>query len=423
MMNMIRDFLKKHKIKPLRVVRRTVQGVGIALTALGFFIDYPVSNLVLIGVTLLTGPFFCGWLCPFGSLQDLFGRFGRLFGIKKQPMPRMLARVLAFSRYVLLANVILLGTAFIFTLLSLDPRNNLTSALQTIPLAAFGWSVIAFFAVISVFFDRPFCNYLCVEGARLGLLSVLRPFTIRKNTDKCCGCKKCDAVCPMNIKISCTDQVRSLQCINCMECVLACPVQGALTLGFIPLKKTRQRIGAVLGAAALVVVGVFAWTQPALALDAAQGNFAPALSAEPDFEALLAQSGVSAGSGAGIADGVYTGSGTGFRGVITVDVTVRGEMITDIEIVETKDDARWLDRAYNTVAGNIIANQTPEVDIATGATYSSVGIKQAVANALISAGAKDVAPIENDLPERSPLPSGGGGGGKGGGGLGRGRNR
>jgi uncharacterized protein with FMN-binding domain len=64
-----------------------------------------------------------------------------------------------------------------------------------------------------------------------------------------------------------------------------------------------------------------------------------------------------------------------------VDVTVRGEMITDIEIVETRDDARWLDRAYNTVAGNIIANQTPEVDIATGATYSSVGIKQAVANA------------------------------------------
>jgi polyferredoxin len=61
---------------------------------------------VLIGVTLLAGPFFCGWLCPFGALQDLFGRLGPLFGIKKAPMPRVLAGVLSFSRYVLLANVI-----------------------------------------------------------------------------------------------------------------------------------------------------------------------------------------------------------------------------------------------------------------------------------------------------------------------------
>lgn len=413
------EFFKKRKIKPLRVARRLVQGVGIAITALGIFVEYPMANLVLLGVTLLMGPFFCGWLCPFGTLQDLFGRLGRLFGIKKQPMPRFLGRVLVFSRYILLANAILISTDLIFSLLSMDPRNNLASALQSIPIATFGWSVVAGILVIAVFFDRPFCNYLCIEGARLGLLSALRPVTIRKNVEVCCECKCCDRACPMNIKISQSDQVRSLQCINCMECVLACPVEGGLTVGFVPLKKTGQRIGVVLGASALLVLGVFAWTNRALALDLAQGNFSAASSAEPDFAALLAESNIDIGDASGIADGVYTGSGTGFRGVITVDVTVENEMITRVEIVQTRDDVRWLDRAYNAVAGAVIANQTADVDIATGATYSSVGIKQAVANALISAGAKDVAPIENTLPEKAPLPSGGGGGG----GRGRGAGR
>ena len=413
-------FLKISKIKPLRVARRLVQGVGIAVTALAIFVDYPMANLVLLGVTLLMGPFFCGWLCPFGTLQDLFGRLGRLFGIKKQPMPRILGRVLVFSRYILLANAVLISTDLIFLLLSMDPRNNLASALQRIPLVPFGWSVIAGILVIAVFFERPFCNYLCIEGARLGLLSALRPVTIRKNIEVCCACKCCDRACPMNIRISLSDQVRSLQCINCMECVLACPVEGGLTVGFVPIKKNGQRIGVVLGASSLLVLGVFAWTNRALALDLAQGNFSAASSADPDFAALLAESNIDIGDASGIADGVYTGSGTGFRGVITVDVTVENEKITRVEIVQTRDDVRWLDRAYNVVAGAVIANQTADVDIATGATYSSVGIKQAVANALISAGAQDVAPIENDLPEKAPLPSGGGGGG---GGRGKGAGR
>ena len=413
------EFIKKHKIKPLRVARRLVQGVGIAITALGFFVGYPMINLVLLGVTLLMGPFFCGWLCPFGTLQDLFGRLGRLFGFKKQPMPRLLGRFLVFSRYILLANAMLISTDLIFSLLSLDPRNNLASALQRIPLASFGWSVVAGILVIAVFFERPFCNYLCIEGARLGLISALRPVTIRKNVDVCCECKCCDRACPMNIIISQSDQVRSLQCINCMECVLACPVEGGLTVGFVPLKKTGQRIGVVLGASALLILGVFAWTNRALALDLVQGNFSAASSAEPDFAVLLAESDIDIGDAAGIADGVYTGSGTGFRGLITVDVTVKDEKIVRVEVVQHTEDARWYTRAYNTVASAVIANQTADVDIATGATYSSVGIKQAVANALIAAGAQDVAPIENTLPEKSPLQPGGGLGGGHGRGAGR----
>jgi hypothetical protein len=84
-----------------------------------------------------------------------------------------------------------------------------------------------------------------------------------------------------------------------------------LVLGFVPLKKRGSASGPCWGRPPGGGGGV-CLDPAALALDAAQGNFSPALSAEPDFEALLAQSGVSAGSGAGIADGVYTGSGTGF---------------------------------------------------------------------------------------------------------------
>jgi uncharacterized protein with FMN-binding domain len=91
------------------------------------------------------------------------------------------------------------------------------------------------------------------------------------------------------------------------------------------------------------------------------------------------------GDAAGIADGVYTGTGTGYRGEMSVEVTVKDEQINKIEVTETVDDAKWFDRAYSTIASEIISSQKADVDTVSGATYSSMGIKEAVANALINA--------------------------------------
>jgi uncharacterized protein with FMN-binding domain len=75
---------------------------------------------------------------------------------------------------------------------------------------------------------------------------------------------------------------------------------------------------------------------------------------------------------------------------MTLEVNVKNQQITAIEVIETNDDAKWLNRAYNTVASIIIKNQIADVDVVSGATYSSMGIKEGVANALINAGGKNV---------------------------------
>lgn len=81
-------------------------------------------------------------------------------------------------------------------------------------------------------------------------------------------------------------------------------------------------------------------------------------------------------------DGTYTGTGTGFRGDTNVSVTVTNGKIADITISSYQDDDQFFSRAKSTVISEIIKNQDVNVDAVSGATYSSKGIMEAVANAL-----------------------------------------
>lgn len=383
----------KIKMKNVRYIRYAVQGIGILLTVIGLFTNYPLANSILLGAIIIMGPVFCGWICPFGTLQDIFAKLGRKLGIKKYVMPPKLKKILAFSRYILLLITILITADFIFNLLSLDPRANFTSLLGGRALAAAGWIFIFIFLGISIFFERPFCNYLCIEGAKFGLLGSARPLTIVRNKETCVGCNRCNAVCPMNIDVSSYGQVRSLQCINCMECVGACPVKNTLSVGLIPVNKILKSAILIISAVAFLFV-VYKGVNPDSVFDLFTGNSSVSRSTVITGEIAAAS-----GDASGIGDGVYEGTGTGFRGTMTVEVTVKNQQITQIEVTETNDDSRWFDRAYGTVASDIIKNQTAEVDNVSGATYSSMGIKEGVANALINAGGKNVNAIVNDLPK------------------------
>ena len=100
--------------------------------------------------------------------------------------------------------------------------------------------------------------------------------------------------------------------------------------------------------------------------------------AAPTVEPLAEQTG-------GYKDGTYTGSGTGFSGLITVQVVIEGGKITDITIVSTTDDSPYIDNA-SALLKTIIATQSTNVDTVSGATYSSVGLISAVRDALQKAG-------------------------------------
>ena len=83
-----------------------------------------------------------------------------------------------------------------------------------------------------------------------------------------------------------------------------------------------------------------------------------------------------------LADGVYTGTGNGFRGQTKVSVTVAGGYITEIKILSYRDDERYFSRAKKTIISEVITAQSVEVDTVSGATYSSRGILDAILDAL-----------------------------------------
>ena len=88
----------------------------------------------------------------------------------------------------------------------------------------------------------------------------------------------------------------------------------------------------------------------------------------------------------GYKDGTYQGSGTGFGGTITVQVTISGGKIASIEILSASGETGSYFASAKGVISKMISGQTPNVDAVSGATYSSNGIIQAVQNALSKAG-------------------------------------
>jgi uncharacterized protein with FMN-binding domain len=87
-------------------------------------------------------------------------------------------------------------------------------------------------------------------------------------------------------------------------------------------------------------------------------------------------------------DGAYTGTAYGYKSYITVRVVILGGKISSISILSEDDDEAYMSRAKSLLA-TIVSKQSPQVDVVTGATYSSRGIINAVKQALSKAGAKE----------------------------------
>ena len=102
----------------------------------------------------------------------------------------------------------------------------------------------------------------------------------------------------------------------------------------------------------------------------------------------------------GYKDGTYQGSGTGFGGTITVQVTVSGGKIIAVDILSAAGETGSYFASAQGVVSKVLSSQSPNVDAVSGATYSSNGIIQAVQNALSQAGNSDSA-----TPAATPTPT------------------
>lgn len=383
-------------MKKIQKYRLGVQLLSLVLTATAFFSNFRAAMLVIMGLTLLSGVFYCGWICPYGFLQDISGKLGRLIGIEKKKMPITLQKVLVFSRYIIFGLVFLIGTDLVFNIMSFDPRINFGKLLvgNVVIFSAIG--VMSFFVLLALFFERPFCNYFCYEGAKYGLISSLRLFTIKRKESTCVNCKKCDRACPMNIEVSKCSNLRSPQCINCFQCISNCPIDGTLNYGKVNLTKGEKKTYFAILATVFVLITAFIvyntlnGTTPLNFKDKHHAEASASVttinetlsSTSNDATVITGQGAENLGDAAGIPDGVYPGKGEGFKGTMSVQVTIKDQQIVAVEVINHNDDIKWFNRANGVMPGRIIDTQKTDVNLVSGATYSSIGIRDGVKDAL-----------------------------------------
>lgn len=217
------------------------------------FSYYVTGLLILIGVLL--GRFVCGFLCPFGWLQELLHKIpGKKLSTKR-------LRPLRYLKYiVLLLTVILLPALLVNDVGMGDPYfckylcpqgvlegaiplaivdSGIRSALGT--LFTWKFAVLIAVVVLSVLFYRPFCKWVCPLGAFYALMNKVSLLGIKVDQHRCISCGACAKTCKMDVKV--TESPNHPECIRCGKCIRVCPTDA---IGFnyglgLPEKQPKQQ--------------------------------------------------------------------------------------------------------------------------------------------------------------------------------------
>lgn len=199
------------------------------------FSFYIVGFLIFFGSVF--GRFICGWLCPFGLAQDLLYKIP--FFQKRKNMPGH--KILIKLKYVIfLVFVIILPmtvTNFIGqgdpwfckyicpsgTLMAGLPLVGMNESLRNAIGGLFSWKIVLLMtiAIISLWFYRPFCKYLCPLGAVYSVFNPIALYRYQVKEEACTKCGKCQKVCKMDIKV--WENPNSPECIRCGDCIKNCP--------------------------------------------------------------------------------------------------------------------------------------------------------------------------------------------------------
>lgn len=200
---------------------------------------YILGTIILFGLFL--GRFICGFLCPFGLLQDL---------IYKLPVPKIrknrVTRALSYLKYI-----ILIAFVIIIPLVKLEPGFckyicpagtveagiplvTTNETLKKMVGFLFTWKVFILAAVLLVcmFCYRSFCRFVCPLGATYSFFAPVSMVGIKVDNDKCINCNKCVDNCLMDIK-----KVSDHECIHCGACINHCPVDA---ISYSLIHKTQR---------------------------------------------------------------------------------------------------------------------------------------------------------------------------------------
>jgi len=267
------------------------------MLAIRTFIALLLPSLIVIGLTLLSGRSFCGWICPLGSLIDLLHPVLKPRRRDNTTLFPELARVLFV--FVLISSLLqfpLAGYLDPFSILVRGMAQALYPALHNVALSFFSFTydqapaqvnaiteplysfmkytilpfeqrfydfaLISMLMLVGVFVSelaqrRFFCRNICPLGALLGWVARLGLLDLHGGDSECGRCRHCITICRMGAIDS--DRIISVEeCSLCMECLEQCPRQVISFSGSIPLSRgagislSRRRFLATLGAGLLI---------------------------------------------------------------------------------------------------------------------------------------------------------------------------
>lgn len=204
-----------------------------SLSGFRFKFPYYVVGILLFFGALL-GRAICGFLCPFGFLQDLLHKIpfpGKRRTFKGDRVLRYVKYVVLIGLVVVLPILIKLTPVYCKYLCPSGTLSGIVLSLSNRELfqvvgALFTWKVGVLAAVIitCLMIPRAFCRYLCPLGAWYGLFQRISVVKITLDKEKCTGCKTCLSHCDMYVDPSC--QPNSAECIRCGACIHACPTKA-----------------------------------------------------------------------------------------------------------------------------------------------------------------------------------------------------
>ena len=189
----------------------------------GFYLAEPliviISAYTAISLILLGRGVFCGWLCPFGALQELLAQAARALGLPQWNPPERLQKILWKGKYLSL--IIVVTLAFFVPAAGeiaaeIEPFKTAITAmfLRGLPYVIYA----AVLLMVGLFTERAFCRFLCPLGGALALLDRLHLIDMLKRRPECGNpCSLCERSCPVKA-IESSGKIIMSECFQCLDC-------------------------------------------------------------------------------------------------------------------------------------------------------------------------------------------------------------
>lgn len=207
-----------------------------SLNAREYRLSLYVAGLLVVFGTLL-GRFVCGFLCPFGLIQDLLFKIPFVRKIRKLPGEKGLR----WLRFVFLVIFVILLPMFVIDITGLGepwfckficpagtleggvPLVLLNGAMRGAASFLFKWKLLILIITLlsSIVIYRPFCRYVCPLGAIYGIFNKISFYRIKIDSEKCTKCGACQKACKLDIPV--WKNPDSMDCIRCGDCKITCP--------------------------------------------------------------------------------------------------------------------------------------------------------------------------------------------------------